>query len=149
MAFDRGFHIHGEVRVDSGCRVLSEQRYTFVNRPAHRLRRVNDSNGEGVVLNNNFRAGAHSFHQRRKIIGRFLLRDMNYAPSHTSIIHRYTFSQFAIRRKCFRIRVGVCCGRVAQLGEHLVCNQGVAGSIPVTSTNFLLGSPIVQEFSFR
>ena len=29
------------------------------------------------------------------------------------------------------------CGRVAQLGEHLLCKQGVTGSIPVTSTNFL------------
>jgi hypothetical protein len=28
-------------------------------------------------------------------------------------------------------------GRVAQLGEHLLCKQGVAGSIPVTSTNHL------------
>ena len=27
------------------------------------------------------------------------------------------------------------CGRVAQLGEHLLCKQGVTGSIPVTSTN--------------
>jgi hypothetical protein len=26
-------------------------------------------------------------------------------------------------------------GAVAQLGEHLVCNQGVAGSIPVRSTS--------------
>jgi hypothetical protein len=25
-------------------------------------------------------------------------------------------------------------GAVAQLGEHLVCNQGVTGSIPVSST---------------
>ena len=25
-------------------------------------------------------------------------------------------------------------GRVAQLGEHLLCKQGVTGSIPVTST---------------
>jgi hypothetical protein len=29
-------------------------------------------------------------------------------------------------------------GRVAQLGEHLLCKQGVTGSIPVTSTNFFL-----------
>src|ERR1700722_4457361 len=29
------------------------------------------------------------------------------------------------------------CGRVAQLGEQLLCKQGVTGSIPVTSTNFL------------
>src|ERR1700689_246633 len=29
-------------------------------------------------------------------------------------------------------------GRVAQLGEHLLCKQGVAGSNPVTSTNFFL-----------
>ena len=28
-----------------------------------------------------------------------------------------------------------CRGRVAQLGEHLLCKQGVAGSIPATSTN--------------
>ena len=33
----------------------------------------------------------------------------------------------------------VChCGRVAQLGEHLLCKQGVTGSIPVTSTNQLV-----------
>jgi hypothetical protein len=30
-----------------------------------------------------------------------------------------------------------CCGRVAQLGEHLLCKQGVAGSSPVTSTNLI------------
>jgi hypothetical protein len=29
-------------------------------------------------------------------------------------------------------------GRVAQLGEHLLCKQGVTGSIPVTSTNILM-----------
>jgi hypothetical protein len=28
-------------------------------------------------------------------------------------------------------------GRVAQLGEHLLCKQGVTGSNPVTSTNHL------------
>ena len=28
-------------------------------------------------------------------------------------------------------------GRVAQLGEHLLCKQGVAGSIPATSTKHL------------
>ena len=28
-------------------------------------------------------------------------------------------------------------GRVAQLGEHLLCKQGVAGSIPATSTNLV------------
>jgi hypothetical protein len=31
-----------------------------------------------------------------------------------------------------------CRGRVAQLGEHLLCKQGVTGSIPVTSTIFLV-----------
>lgn len=29
-------------------------------------------------------------------------------------------------------------GRVAQLGEHLLCKQGVRGSNPLTSTNFFL-----------
>ena len=42
-------------------------------------------------------------------------------------------------------------GRVAQLGEHLLCKQGVAGSNPATSTNpfhferlsgFVLGSHV-------
>ena len=27
------------------------------------------------------------------------------------------------------------CGGVAQLGEHLLCTQGVSGSIPLISTN--------------
>ena len=31
-------------------------------------------------------------------------------------------------------------GGVAQLGEHLLCKQGVIGSIPFTSTNF--GGPV-------
>ena len=30
-------------------------------------------------------------------------------------------------------------GRVAQLGEHLVCNQGVRGSNPLTSTKLEFG----------
>ena len=29
-------------------------------------------------------------------------------------------------------------GDVAQLGEHLLCKQGVTGSIPVTSTKFFI-----------
>src|SRR5579863_10004864 len=45
-------------------------------------------------------------------------------------------SRFASSRKCSKIKGGSYCGRVAQLGEHLLCKQGVAGSIPVTSTNF-------------
>ncbi len=28
-------------------------------------------------------------------------------------------------------------GAVAQLGEHLLCKQGVSGSIPLSSTNSL------------
>ena len=28
----------------------------------------------------------------------------------------------------------VPCGAVAQLGEHLLCKQGVSGSIPLSST---------------
>ena len=39
-----------------------------------------------------------------------------------------------VRPTIFRSgRVG---GDVAQLGEHLLCKQGVTGSIPVISTNF-------------
>jgi hypothetical protein len=48
-----------------------------------------------------------------------------------------TRSELANLGKYFRIEVDRNRGRVAQLGEHLVCNQGVAGSNPVTSTKFL------------
>jgi hypothetical protein len=50
-------------------------------------------------------------------------------------------SEFANGCKCFNINTSSRCGRVAQLGEHLLCKQGVAGSNPVTSTKlFLLDS---------
>ena len=32
-------------------------------------------------------------------------------------------------------REALRCGAVAQLGEHLLCKQGVNGSIPFSSTN--------------
>ena len=35
---------------------------------------------------------------------------------------------------CLRMIQTAQSGRVAQLGEHLLCKQGVAGSIPATST---------------
>ena len=41
---------------------------------------------------------------------------------------------FSIRDPKSKIRNGY--GDVAQLGEHLICIQGVAGSIPVISTSF-------------
>ena len=34
-------------------------------------------------------------------------------------------------------------GAVAQLGEHLLCKQGVSGSIPLSSTN------IVENLKFN
>jgi hypothetical protein len=41
----------------------------------------------------------------------------------------------------------VACGRVAQLGEHLLCKQGVTGSIPVTSTKYLLQNQFVTNLA--
>ena len=42
-------------------------------------------------------------------------------------------------------------GGVAQLGEHLLCKQGVIGSIPFTSTSFRMrrarGAALTQETS--
>ena len=43
---------------------------------------------------------------------------------------------FCNQRKCFRMN-GTDCGRVAQLGERVLCKHEVAGSIPVTSTKLL------------
>jgi hypothetical protein len=39
-------------------------------------------------------------------------------------------------------------GGVAQLGEHLLCKQGVIGSIPFTSTNDLQESSEPSEWMF-
>ena len=39
-------------------------------------------------------------------------------------------------------------GAVAQLGEHLLCKQGVVGSIPSSSTNVSLGRPARGAGSF-
>ena len=33
---------------------------------------------------------------------------------------------------------GNCIGALAQLGEHLLCKQGVIGSIPIGSTKHLI-----------
>jgi hypothetical protein len=49
---------------------------------------------------------------------------------------RVGVSWFANRCKWSKIDESFHCGRVAQLGEHLLCKQGVAGSNPVTSTIF-------------
>src|SRR6202007_2521906 len=40
-----------------------------------------------------------------------------------------------------------CRGRVAQLGEHLLCKQGAAGSSPATSTNHFHFSQILSTFA--
>jgi hypothetical protein len=38
-------------------------------------------------------------------------------------------------------------GGLAQLGEHLLCKQGVVGSIPSSSTNQVFGSYVIQHQS--
>src|SRR2546425_2167527 len=45
--------------------------------------------------------------------------------------------------KCYNEQRVRSFGRVAQLGEHLLCKQGVAGSIPVTSTNLIPALSII------
>ncbi len=39
-------------------------------------------------------------------------------------------------------------GGLAQLGEHLLCKQGVTGSIPVVSTRLGLHPVVTQVFAF-
>ncbi len=46
-------------------------------------------------------------------------------------------SRYRQAGKCFKIESSHSSGRVAQLGEHLLCKQGVAGSNPVASTNLI------------
>ena len=38
-------------------------------------------------------------------------------------------------------------GGLAQLGEHLLCKQGVVGSIPSSSTNQVFGLYVIQHQS--
>jgi hypothetical protein len=40
-------------------------------------------------------------------------------------------------------------GAVAQLGEHLLCKQGVSGSIPLSSTNSHFGVEMTDHISFE
>jgi hypothetical protein len=46
-------------------------------------------------------------------------------------------AEFEILHSSFFIRAESETGAVAQLGEHLLCKQGVVGSIPSSSTNFV------------
>ena len=57
-------------------------------------------------------------------------------PLSNATVSTKSRSKFPNQRDCTRIDRSCRCGRVAQLGEHLLCKQGVTGSIPVTSTNF-------------
>ena len=45
------------------------------------------------------------------------------------------FAVFERRQMLYNQKNRNGCGRVAQLGEHLLCKQGVRGSNPLTSTN--------------
>jgi hypothetical protein len=56
-------------------------------------------------------------------------------PVHYTAEAHSGVSEYANRSKYYKINGSSRCGRVAQLGEHLLCKQGVTGSIPVTSTN--------------
>jgi hypothetical protein len=49
----------------------------------------------------------------------------------------------------FARQVFVMVGAVAQLGEHLLCKQGVSGSIPLSSTNSLWCRDERQNISFE
>src|ERR1700730_4601200 len=54
-------------------------------------------------------------------------------------------SGFSNGAGCFRINNSGHGGRVAQLGEHLLCKQGVAGSNPVTSTTISNKTRVIVE----
>jgi hypothetical protein len=59
----------------------------------------------------------------------------------------------ASRRNAARRKTDKRGGAVAQLGEHLLCKQGVTGSIPVSSTIFgrerKKGDPFLRFFVKR
>jgi hypothetical protein len=58
----------------------------------------------------------------------------------TCLESRWSFSQKSIKMMELY-------GRVAQLGEHLLCKQGVRGSNPLTSTNHHHFNQMPSEFS--
>ena len=46
------------------------------------------------------------------------------------------FKRSAVRSRLSPPHFASLYGGIAQLGEHLLCKQGVSGSIPLTSTKF-------------
>jgi hypothetical protein len=62
------------------------------------------------------------------------------APANSSATHAQSkfFHGFASSPNELKSSGKHFCGRVAQLGEHLLCKQGVGGSNPLTSTRFAM-----------
>ena len=52
----------------------------------------------------------------------------------------------ALTRCGARMRWPRRCGAIAQLGEHLLCKQGVVGSIPIGSTLKPFRRPVLYNF---
>ena len=60
------------------------------------------------------------------------------------VIYRTRPSSYLFRTG-FHTQCGTVTGALAQLGEHLLCKQGVSGSIPLRSTNSSRGIPIRSQ----
>ena len=73
-------------------------------------------------ISNSLYGGAERDRTADPLLAKQVLSQLSYSPLVTS-------------NPNFESRICNYHGAVAQLGEHLLCKQGVSGSIPLSSTN--------------
>ena len=63
-----------------------------------------------------------------------------------------SYSLASCREPTFCGIISASFGALAQMGEHLLCKQGVSGSIPLSSifkTGFAIANPVLRVFGAR
>ncbi len=87
MALDGARNVLGEVGIDDCRRVFRKQCDALRNRAANRLGSMKNGDGPSVILDDDFRTGAHAGQQgRNACCGGFRFRDSDYVLAHKTII---------------------------------------------------------------
>lgn len=87
MALNGVRNVLGEVGIDGCRRVFGKQRDALRNRAANRLGGMKNGNWPSIILDDDFRTGAHAGQQRRNACRRGLrFRDSDYMLAHKTII---------------------------------------------------------------
>ncbi len=87
MALNGVRNVLGEVRIDGCRRVFRKQCDALRNRATNRLGGMKNGDWPSVILDDDFRAGAHAGQQGRNACrGGLRLGDSDYTPAHKVII---------------------------------------------------------------